>query len=75
VYGSDACGRVNRDKTHCPDGHPYAGRNLLVNCHGWRECRKCRTRRQAEFLVRKWSDLMAAMDEPPTRRGPPVSTD
>lgn len=64
VYGSDACGRVNRDKTHCPKGHPYSGKNLLVNCHGWRECRQCRTRRQGEYLARKWSDLMAAMDAP-----------
>lgn len=30
----------NRDRTHCPDGHEYAGDNLYVS-NGRRECRKC----------------------------------
>lgn len=53
-------GSWNRAKTHCPFGHPYAGRNLLVNCHGWRECRRCRVRRQAEFVERAYWRAMAA---------------
>ena len=27
--------------THCPKGHPYAGRNLYINHKGTRSCRKC----------------------------------
>lgn len=33
----------NRDKTHCPKGHPYSGDNLYVRPNGKRECRQCRT--------------------------------
>lgn len=36
----------NARKTHCPQGHPYSGRNIYVDKHGWRECRECdRTRK------------------------------
>jgi hypothetical protein len=28
-------------KTHCPQGHPYAGRNLYVAPSGQRGCREC----------------------------------
>ena len=38
-------GKVNgarqRAKTHCPQGHPYAGENLYVNSDGKRRCRTC----------------------------------
>lgn len=39
-----------REKTHCPQGHPYAGDNVHVNTAGGRVCRTCcreraRTRR------------------------------
>lgn len=34
---------TNRDKTHCPKGHPYSGDNLYVRPNGKRECRQCRT--------------------------------
>jgi hypothetical protein len=27
--------------THCPQGHPYAGENLLARRKGWRGCRQC----------------------------------
>jgi hypothetical protein len=36
------------------------GSNLLINCHGWRERRRRRTRRQAVHLLRAYFDLMAA---------------
>lgn len=38
----------NREKTHCPQGHPYAGGNLYIsppfgaNPNGCRGCRICR---------------------------------
>lgn len=35
-------GVLNSAKTHCPQGHPYEGYNLLVGREGWRECRICR---------------------------------
>ena len=28
-------------KTHCPQGHPYAGENLLIRPTGQRRCRTC----------------------------------
>lgn len=30
-----------RGKTHCPRGHEYAGRNLIVRKNGARQCREC----------------------------------
>lgn len=33
--------RINADKTHCPQGHPYSGENLAVRKSGIRECRAC----------------------------------
>lgn len=35
-------GRYWANKTHCPQGHPYAGENLYVSPKGARSCRKCR---------------------------------
>lgn len=32
----------NAAKTHCPQGHPYSGDNLLVSKRGERFCRTCR---------------------------------
>jgi hypothetical protein len=38
---------LNAQKTHCPQGHPYAGENLYVNPGGGRRCRECdRVKRQ-----------------------------
>jgi HNH endonuclease len=35
----------NAAKTHCPQGHPYAGANLIIRRNGSRRCRTCvRTR-------------------------------
>ena len=30
-----------RSKTHCPQGHPYAGDNLVIRPNGNRKCREC----------------------------------
>ncbi len=34
-------GRHNREKTHCPSGHPYSGANLYIDTKGARRCRAC----------------------------------
>jgi hypothetical protein len=39
----------NEDKTHCPQGHSYAGDNLYINPRGQRFCRICKRRQ-----IRKW---------------------
>ncbi len=28
-------------KTHCPHGHPYSGKNLILRKNGKRQCREC----------------------------------
>lgn len=47
------CGQHQRDKTHCPKGHPLSGDNLLTErnrCGGI--CRRCATCRKAQRLER-----------------------
>ncbi len=39
-------------KTHCPQGHPYSGRNLRVYAHG-RSCCACGTERQRLYRARR----------------------
>jgi hypothetical protein len=39
------------DKTHCPQGHPYAGDNLVLTAKGERLCRTCR--RKNDRLVKQ----------------------
>lgn len=53
-------GHNMRVKTHCPQGHPYEGENLLVDKRGGRNCRIClavfsneRKRRYRERLKAK----------------------
>lgn len=43
--------RLNAEKTHCPNGHPYDAENTLVRKNRQRECRECgrqETRRYIE---------------------------
>lgn len=40
----------NRDKTHCPNGHPYAGDNLKLERGG--KARRCRTCERARLARR-----------------------
>jgi len=44
----------NGAKTHCPQGHPYEGTNLVILWNGGRSCRACinagRRRRRARAL-------------------------
>lgn len=36
-------------KTHCPQGHEYAGANLIVERRGKRACRECRRVRRSSM--------------------------
>lgn len=42
----------NREKTHCPRGHPYSGTNLGVSA-GHRHCRACRNAATKAWQARK----------------------
>ena len=42
---------LNAQKTHCPQGHAYAGENLVV-IRGKRHCRECKRRQVAEWRAR-----------------------
>jgi len=35
----------NKNKTHCPQNHPYEGHNLIIEPYGGRRCRICRNAR------------------------------
>lgn len=48
-------GQWKRDKTHCPKGHPYEGRNLMVTKRGHRQCRQCSYANNARGRVRRKS--------------------
>ena len=42
----------NRNKTHCPQGHPYAGSNLIVRS-GARYCRVCQRENKRKYRRRQ----------------------
>lgn len=50
------CGKIQGDrqkaKTHCVNGHPYSGDNLIVRGDGSRACKQCRN---ASFKRWYWS--------------------
>jgi hypothetical protein len=57
---------VNREKTHCPHGHPYEGDNLGTYQRGKntiRYCRQCRAIRAREYY---WETV-----KPEKHPGPP----
>jgi hypothetical protein len=44
--------RRGAERTHCPNGHPYSGDNLMVEAStGKRRCRTCRRRQQRDHRV------------------------
>lgn len=47
---------ANKDKTHCKNGHPLSGTNLIVT-HNGRNCRICQRK-----LKRKYDRRMRALD-------------
>ena len=57
-------GLNHRSKTHCLQGHPYAGANLYVNPRGARECRSCRTHaRKVRAVVERASSILSSIDQ------------
>lgn len=42
-----------RQKTHCPQGHPYAGANLYIQPDGRRVCRECGRESSRRYLERQ----------------------
>jgi hypothetical protein len=42
-------------KTHCHHGHEFTAENTYVRPDGYKECRKCRTKRVSDF--RKSHDI------------------
>lgn len=59
TYSENMCDIVvhgkhqNANKTHCPQGHRYAGWNLIVSEAAGRQCRKCLYDNQARYRQRK----------------------
>ena len=47
-----AAGSFQRNKTQCPSGHPYEGKNLQVSARGFRKCRTC----GREGALRLWRE-------------------
>jgi hypothetical protein len=41
----EAAVRARRQATHCAQGHPFSGENLVVCADGKRRCRTCRQKR------------------------------
>ncbi len=35
-------GKGPASRTHCPEGHPYSGDNLIIDKKGWRRCKVCK---------------------------------
>jgi hypothetical protein len=51
--GRSRCGEWQRQRTHCPQGHPYSGNNLRIMKHnGGRICMIC-TREQQKLFQRE----------------------
>ena len=49
-----------RSRTHCPQGHPYAGRNLMVRPRGGRDCRECASARSKRNYLRRKAEVATA---------------
>lgn len=66
VLGGRANGARQKAKTHCPQGHPYAGENLYVGSKGERICLICKKasdkrtqerRRKKKFVAKMSSTI------------------
>jgi hypothetical protein len=64
-------GRHKGGRSHCPNGHPYAGANLYVSPDGSRCCRKCRAETVARLRERaRLASINPASPYLPTRGTP-----
>jgi len=52
----------NSKVTHCPQGHPYKGRNVMINKKRQRICRICSYKLSREFKARKRKAHRIALD-------------
>ena len=52
-------GKHHAVKTHCPQGHPYAGENLYVRPDGRRKCRACQRDHDRADRARKRAQATA----------------
>ncbi len=66
VYLGDTLGARHASKTHCPQGHPYEGDNLIVRQTKGRPegrtrryCRACKNNRSREKARRKSAEKLA----------------
>ncbi len=59
IRRGDGWGGVNTRKTHCKNGHPLEGSNLLVRGDGGRKCRKCQLAAQRRHYQRKTAAMKA----------------
>jgi len=58
-------GRAQAAKTHCPQGHLYAGENLRIKPDGSRECRTCKRANERRFRLRRRNKKGTARSEAP----------
>ena len=61
VLRGEGIGAIAAKATHCPQGHPYEGRNLVVFADGKRRCRICRNERDKDWKKR---DRRRRSDDP-----------
>lgn len=55
LLGTPSAADLNRIKTHCPNGHPLEGDNLVQLKNGRRRCKTCHAATQARYRARKGS--------------------
>lgn len=46
----------NFQKTHCDNGHPLEGDNLLIDSRNYRVCKECQRARQRRYRARQQAD-------------------
>lgn len=52
--------------THCPQGHPYSGDNLIAR-NGWRKCRTCKRVIQSRWKANRRRRITADATPLPTK--------
>jgi len=63
VLRGESLSAINAKKTHCPKGHPYFGKNLLIRPAGSRSCRACAAICGKKYRKENWSFILAYLRE------------
>ncbi len=63
AYQKGRLRNAQKEKTHCPYGHPYSGTNVRFTKDGYRICRTCDNERQKNYRLRKKREARAALEE------------